>query len=186
MITKVLTKDMMASMIVCNRRLEEIPQPCRGQERVQLVIPFYAYIEFIQEYSQLSKYLLSGKFMNVSEQINNVKKTHGEEYKANLYKAFFLDMAVAVGKEVWYSESVLHVVSTQISNRMPGGKEVSKEDVLDFGMNITGIQMVQKFMNEQGYEPLVNVSDKNKFQMMYIGLLVRSAFRQKPWSFSIN
>lgn len=184
--TQIVTKDTMASMIVCNKFLEETPQPCRGQKHLNLVIPFESYIDFIREYSQLSKYLLSSKFMDVSEIINQPIRTHGEDREKNLYKAYLVDMAVAVGKELWYSDGALHVVSTQISNKMPTGKVMSKDDIISYGKDTEGYKLVQQFMKEMGYAPLNSVSNDNIFQVYYIGMLIRTAFQKAPWSLYIN
>lgn len=87
--------DSLASVMILDKRLEEYPEPYRGQKDMTLIVSFSQYTGFIHRYLEVTDYLATPSVYLKS------KLALGETDK--LLKAFYKDMACAIMKEVWFA-----------------------------------------------------------------------------------
>lgn len=91
-----VTEDALASILVMDRRLEEYPEPYRSNKDIDIEVSFETYKKFIDDYLDVHDYLAT-------------RTTHLRYYLLNgmddmLCRCFYLDMAMAVAKELWYTD----------------------------------------------------------------------------------
>lgn len=87
--------ESLASVMVLNKKLEEYPEPYRGQSDMTLVVSFEQYVRFIDKYLEVTDYL------NTPTVYLRSKLELDDE--GPLYKAFYKDVACAIMKELWYT-----------------------------------------------------------------------------------
>lgn len=111
------TEDKLASILVLNRKLEEYPEPYRGNKDMEILVSFDAYKSFIERYLEIYDYLATPTI--------KLKYYLSCGKDEELYRCFYLDMALAVAKEVWYTD--LSGTPTRITHKITGA------DILDTG-----------------------------------------------------
>lgn len=90
------TEDTLASILLIRKDLEEYPEPYRSNGDIEIRVSFEAYQRFID------KYLAVGDFL--ATQTNTLLYYLRNDRLDLLCRCFYLDMALAVVKEVWYTD----------------------------------------------------------------------------------
>lgn len=111
------TEDRLASILVLNRKLEEYPEPYRGNRDMEIQVSFDVYKNFIEQYLEIYDYLATPT-LKLKYYLSCGKDDE-------LYRCFYLDMAFAVAKEVWYAD--LTGAPTRITHK------IGDADILDVG-----------------------------------------------------
>ena len=92
--TRIVDSNYLASVLVLQYDLEpkEYPEPFRMQPSVELVLPFSEYIKFVRSLPRKTEWLYYK---------TDALQSAGD---ASLLRAFYYDVALAVGKELYFAE----------------------------------------------------------------------------------
>lgn len=189
MVKELVRSKSLAPIMVCEKRLEPVPQVFRGQQNVMLVVPFTEYLEFLSDMPKsIGDYLLSNSLYNTLE-LNRRYREQGRDMflKQKLLKAYYLDMAAAVAKEVYYAEYSLSVVGTYIVHRITNvATTLSARGVVEEASKCDYSKLLNNFLGVHGYSPIENVKH-NVFLWKYSQVLVQSAMKNwEPWAINIK
>lgn len=88
--------DCLAALMVLDRNLEPVPEPFRMQPDVELVVNFEEYLKFVQS--------LPGDCTFLYFPTDKLQKSIETRAEQSLLKAFYIDMALAVCKELFFAE----------------------------------------------------------------------------------
>lgn len=88
--------DRLAALMVLDRNLEPVPEPFRMQPEVELVINFDEYLKFIESLSSNCQLLYF-----TADALHKAINTRNDQ---SLLRAFYVDMALAVSKELFFAE----------------------------------------------------------------------------------
>ena len=88
--------DCLAALMVMDRELEPVPEPFRMQPDVELIVNFEEYLKFAQSLPSDSTLLYFP-----TERLRQSVAARNEEA---LVKSFYIDMAMAVCKELFFAE----------------------------------------------------------------------------------
>lgn len=181
-------QNYLAPLLVCQKELEEKPLVFRGQPHVNFIVTFNEYLSFIENTQGIKDYLLSNSFGDTKQLLRKYRQCGSETYLNAMYKAFVLDMASAVGKEVWFSDTS-SVVGTWITHTIPSASSYSKITIDTIVKNIepSADRILRSWLSAKGYAcDNLKISDKNIHLWNYALVLLHSGLRtSQPWSYII-
>lgn len=88
-------EDVLASVIILDKTLEVYPEPYRSKGKNEIVVSFDAYRKFVDKYLDVSDYLATD-----TPHLLAYSRTGMLD---ELCKCFYKDMALAIAKELWYT-----------------------------------------------------------------------------------
>ena len=91
------TKDVLASVIVLDKSMEEFPEPYRSSKDNEIIVSFDVYKNFIKDYLSITDYLATDTA--------KLKSFLARNCEEELCKCFYRDMALAIAKELWYTSN---------------------------------------------------------------------------------
>lgn len=134
-----VTDDKLASLIMCNKDMEDTPEPYRGNADNTIIVGLSVYNEFIDKYLSADNYWLTTD----TPKLKHWRYCGDED---SICRSFYRDMSVAIMKEIWYVKD--GGVPTTIVHHIDGVVEYSMEDI---------IALARKFI------PSLNKSRKDLF-----------------------
>ena len=178
----------LAPLIVVNKRFEETAEVFRCQPKVNFVITFQEYLKFIQYELGENDYLAT----KTSELKTYLRLYRQDLYRANaelkLFSSFLADIALAIGKELWYAENQ-GKVGTNITHEVVGGKILSDEDIEQHFVGTKVEVKAQLFLEleNKGYNFVKQISAENMHLFKYA--VVAKSLSLNPsevWSYIID
>lgn len=88
--------DRLAALMVLDRDLEPVPEPFRMQPDVEIFVNFEEYRKFVQS--------LPSDDMHLYFPVDKIHKSMDAHNEQALIKSFYIDMALAVCKELFFAE----------------------------------------------------------------------------------
>lgn len=88
------TSDCLASILIVDYRLEQVPEPFRMQKDITIKIEFKEYMDFVYMLPENSNVLY-----------NSTSKLRSTD-SSGLLKAFYIDVALGVGKELFFAQTM--------------------------------------------------------------------------------
>lgn len=141
------TKDVLASVIVLDKSMEEFPEPYRSSKDNEIIVTFDVYKNFIKDYLSITDYL--------STDTAKLKSFLARDCEEELCKCFYKDMALAIGKELWYTST--DKVPTRLTHFVSGDTAMPEEYVTviskSFAAQLTGAaEDLKEYLQEADYE----------------------------------
>lgn len=166
MLSKTVDADSLAVFFLLERELEPKPEAFRCQPHVRFVIPFEAYISFVELYLSKADYLATP-----TAELQRLTREYrlGERDKARkgLFSAFLKDMSFAVCKELHFAEA-LGKGATSIVHSSSTGVTLSREEIDHFFANGAARSMdavVQRLScNEYGLPPQISAQNAHLYK----------------------
>lgn len=93
----VVESDKLASLLIVDKSLEEYPEPYRACDDISIVVTLDNYLSFIRNYLDIDNYMATDTML--------LRFWLQEKDDMSLKKAYYKDMAYAIMKELWYSDS---------------------------------------------------------------------------------
>lgn len=164
----VVKPDSLASILVVNRELEEEAEAFRLQPKVNFVIDFDNYLEFIDKELNMGKYLAL-PMKALKTQTANYQTTKSKTAYTFLKRAFFKDLCLGMMKELYFAEKDRKTVS-YITHRIEG-ERLEGSDFIEkmFKEHITDemqINLIKRISNQR-YPIAIPISEKNMFAFKY-------------------
>ena len=180
-----VTDDKLASLIMCNKDMEDAPEPYRGNADNTIIVGLSVYNEFIDKYLSADNYWLTTD----TPKLKHWRYCGDED---SICRSFYRDMSVAIMKELWYVKD--GGVPTTIVHHIDGVMEYPMEYITELAkMFISGLNKSRKdlFAYLHKYEYDVPVSKLVKFDdiVTYASLLYAMSYPERygvpyfKWSF---
>lgn len=182
----VVRPDSLAAMLVVNRELEEVAEAFRLQPKVNFVISFENYLQFIDEELNCGNYL-SLPITTLKKHVVNYKNNKSATSGAFLRRAFFKDVSMGIMKELFFAERE-RKGSSLISHVIEGMEDVGEEFVKTLCKECITEDMKRdliKRISNKRYPISLPISEKNMFAFEYALVLDYCANVGKTsWSFN--
>lgn len=184
---KVVVKpDSLAAILVVNRELEEVAEAFRLQPRVNFVVSFENYLEFIDKELNNGNYL-SLPVKTLKAHIANYKNTKSVTSGAFLRRAFFKDVSMGILKEIFFAERD-RKGSSCITHTIEDMNNVKEDFVLNlYKENVTDKLKSEliKRISVKGYQISFPISEQNLFAFKYaLALEYCANVGETSWSFN--
>lgn len=153
--------DRLATLLVMDASLEPRPAPIRLQPEVTVVINFEEYLRFVQLLPAGSAFLNSS-----IEKMQQCIRAHEER---SLLKAFYVDMALAVGKELYFAET-FHKGATVIRHEFYSCRTIKK-----IASDPDGAFLLGYLLKTKGFPLPAIVSEVNRLHWDYACMLIQEA-----------
>lgn len=182
----VVKSDSLASLLVVNRELEEEAEEFRLQPRVNFIVDFDNYLKFIDKELNVGDYL-SVPMIVLKKHVENYQTKKSIPSYGVLKRAFFMDMSLAIMKELHFAERHGKTVSC-ITHNIQGTRSYS--DVLINALyegqaKKHSEEELLKRISKKRYPIQLPVLEANEFALRYAVLLQFSADSGKTdWSFN--
>lgn len=159
--------DSLAALMVLNRSLEKVPEPFRMQPDLYLDVCFDEYVRFIRILPDMDLLYLPTR---------QLKSFVEGRANAQLLKAFYIDMALAVGKELFFSE-YSHRGATTIRHHFK-----TRAPQKQLGISSTTVLLLHKILGDKGFVLPATISARNQHHWQYACKLLQDAANgATPW-----
>lgn len=180
---KELTSDILATVLILDKRLEPQPEPFRCQPKVHFVISFEEYVKFIRNDLDSGYNWLYTSTKVLLENIRELDQQNTESARQELFTAFLRDMAFAVMKELCIAEA-LGKGATRISHTTSLSKTVL--DHQDYSRYFANVKshiepVIIDYLSRNDYS-LRRVSGPNRYLYEYAITLMFLADKRFYWS----
>lgn len=133
---KELSSDILATVLILDKRLEPQPEPFRCQPSVHFIVSFEEYIKFVRSELGTGYDWLATPTRELLSLIWELDQNNSESARRKLFTAFLKDMAFAVMKEVCIAEA-LGKSATNITHRTSLSQKVlGPEDYRTYFANV--------------------------------------------------
>lgn len=153
--------DCLAAILVLDMELEPLPEPFRMQSDVALTVNFEEYVKFIGTLPD-GTHILHSK----SDRLKAAVVANDE---SALLKSFYVDMARAVGKELFYAERY-GLGATVIRHGFYG--QYPNKDIPSYGASE---EILRTILQERGFQLPTTISAQNARHWKYACKLLYDA-----------
>ena len=177
--TEIVSANSFAALVACDIRLEPEPLLFRCQPNVEFVLRFQDYLAFRRTTKDADKFLLS---YYQSKQPNKIVTPMTDD--ETMQRSFLMDVAVALGKEVYYAESQ-NAEGTRIVHKIPKVASLSLKDIDEqlTSFSLADVEYYISFMIRQGYTFKSLTPEHNQKLWNYALLCAYTAMHGEVWSF---
>ena len=153
----------LAPLFLLDKTFEEKPDPFRLQgDRVMFIIPFNEYKLFIAKYLGTVDYLATPT--------KTLKAYLNTQNDIELYRAYMKDVAVAIGKELYYSETY-GKSATHYKHLSDGNQTYTKEDLFSIYKMIGNQTAFRDYLSSHDFKLPNSFMDSNFDLWVYSNVL---------------
>lgn len=180
---KELSSDILATVLILDKRLEPQPEPFRGQPSVHFVVSFEEYIKFVRTELGLGYDWLYTPTSTLLKYVRELDQHNSELARKSLFTAFLRDMAFAVMKEVCISESLGKRATKITHSTLLSQKVLGPEDYSTYFANVKNHvePVLFGYLSRNGYT-VRSISGPNMSHYEYAISLLFLADKPFYWS----